>query len=128
MTRRLPTLIECRTKTALLESIVARLVPNDVERWRNELPALFTRHQGNIRKCLRDSVVALKCTPVMCGSALGNKGVQLLLDGVCSYLLEPRDVENVALDLDKEETPVVLPSDPSKPLDKGWPMAQGTAN
>jgi len=50
------------------------------------------------------------------GSALGNKGVQLLLDGVCSYLPEPRDVENVALDLDKEETPVVLPSDPTKPL------------
>jgi elongation factor G len=69
-----------------------------------------------IRKCLRDSTVSLKCTPVMCGSALGNKAVQLLLDGVCSYLPEPRDVENVALDLDKEETPVVLASDPSKPL------------
>jgi elongation factor G len=69
-----------------------------------------------IRKCLRDSTVALKCTPVMCGSALGNKAVQLLLDGVCSYLPEPRDVENIALDLDKEETPVVLSSDPTKPL------------
>src|ERR1700733_2390292 len=54
-----------------------------------------------IRKSLRDSTVALKCTPVMCGSALGNKAVQLLLDGVCSYLPEPRDVENIALDLDK---------------------------
>ncbi|HUS32496.1 MAG TPA: elongation factor G [Kofleriaceae bacterium] len=69
-----------------------------------------------IRKCLRDSTVALKCTPVMCGSALGNKAVQLLLDGVCSYLPEPREVENIALDLDKEETPVVIPSDPTKPL------------
>ena len=69
-----------------------------------------------LRKCLRDSTVALKCTPVMCGSALGNKGVQLLLDGVCNFLPEPRDVENIALDLDKEEAPVVLPSDPTKPL------------
>nr|HEX4314488.1 elongation factor G [Kofleriaceae bacterium] len=69
-----------------------------------------------LRKCLRDSTIALKCTPVMCGSALGNKAVQLLLDGVCSYLPEPRDVENVALDLDKEEAPIVLASDPSKPL------------
>jgi elongation factor G len=69
-----------------------------------------------IRKCLRQSTIELKCTPVMCGSALGNKGVQLLLDGVCSFLPEPRDVENVALDLDKEETPVVLASDPAKPL------------
>jgi elongation factor G len=69
-----------------------------------------------IRKALRDSTVALKCTPVMCGSALGNKAVQLLLDGVCSYLPEPRDVENIALNLDKNEEPVVLASDPTKPL------------
>jgi len=69
-----------------------------------------------IRKCLRDSTIALKCTPVMLGSALGNKGVQLLLDGVCHYLPEPRDVENVALDLDKSEEPVVLSSEPTKPL------------
>jgi elongation factor G len=69
-----------------------------------------------LRKSLREATIALKCTPVMCGSALGNKGVQLLLDGVCSYLPEPRDVENVALDLDKNEEPVVLESNPDKPL------------
>ncbi|MBX3156279.1 MAG: elongation factor G [Deltaproteobacteria bacterium] len=69
-----------------------------------------------LRKCLRESTVALKCTPVMLGSALGNKGVQLLLDGVCHYLPEPRDVENVALNLDKAEEPVVLESTPNKPL------------
>jgi elongation factor G len=68
-----------------------------------------------IRKCLRASTIALKCTPVMMGSALGNKAVQLLLDGVCHYLPEPRDVENIALDLDKEEAPQVLDSDPKKP-------------
>jgi elongation factor G len=69
-----------------------------------------------IRKCLRQSTIELKCTPVMCGSALGNKAVQLLLDGVCSYLPEPREVENVALDLDNNEDPIVLASDPTKPL------------
>jgi elongation factor G len=69
-----------------------------------------------IRSSLRAATIALKCTPVMCGSALGNKGVQLLLDGVCSYLPEPRDVENIALDLDKNEEPVVLESNPDKPL------------
>jgi elongation factor G len=69
-----------------------------------------------LRKCLRDSTIALKCTPVMLGSALGNKGVQLLLDGVCSYLPDPRQVENIALDLDKSEEPVVLESNPDKPL------------
>jgi elongation factor G len=69
-----------------------------------------------IRKSLRQATIALKCTPVMCGSALGNKGVQLLLDGVCAYLPEPRDVENIALDLDNHEQPVVLESDADKPL------------
>jgi elongation factor G len=68
-----------------------------------------------IRKCLRASTIALKCTPVMMGSALGNKAVQLLLDGVCHYLPEPRDVENIALDLDNGEAPQVLSSDPKKP-------------
>jgi elongation factor G len=69
-----------------------------------------------LRKCLRDSTVALKCTPVMMGSALGNKAVQLLLDGVCAYLPDPRQVENIALDLSKNEEPVVLESNPDKPL------------
>jgi elongation factor G len=69
-----------------------------------------------IRKALRESTIALKCTPVMMGSALGNKGVQLLLDGVTYYLPDPREVENVALDLDREEAPVVLEADPNKPL------------
>src|SRR5215475_10086463 len=52
-----------------------------------------------IRASLREATIALKCTPVMMGSALGNKAVQLLLDGVCSYLPDPCEVENVALDL-----------------------------
>jgi elongation factor G len=69
-----------------------------------------------IRQSLRESTIALKCTPVMLGSALGNKGVQNLLDGVCHYLPDPREVENIALDLDKEEEPVVLESNPDKPL------------
>jgi elongation factor G len=69
-----------------------------------------------IRKCLRESTLALKATPVMMGSALGNKGVQLLLDGVSYYLPDPREVENIALDLDKEEAPQVLDSDAKKPL------------
>ncbi len=69
-----------------------------------------------IRAALRKGTIELKCTPVMMGSALGNKAVQLLLDGVCNYLPDPREVENVALDLSKNEEPLVLASDPSKPL------------
>jgi len=69
-----------------------------------------------IRKCLREATVALKATPVMMGSAYKNKAVQLLLDGVTYYLPEPREVENIALDLDKNEAPVVLEANNDKPL------------
>jgi elongation factor G len=69
-----------------------------------------------IRSALRKATIELKCTPVMMGSALGNKAVQLLLDGVCNFLPDPREVENVALDLSKNEEPLVLSSDFTKPL------------
>jgi elongation factor G len=44
-----------------------------------------------IRKVLRQAVLEYKLVPVLCGSALKNKGVQLLLDAVCDYLPSPVD-------------------------------------
>jgi elongation factor G len=41
---------------------------------------------------LRAGTVSLKITPVLCGSAFKNKGVQLLLDSVVDYLPSPIDV------------------------------------
>lgn len=45
------------------------------------------------------------------GSAYKNKGVQLLLDGVRTFLPSPLDVNNTALDVDDGEKPLTLPSD-----------------
>ena len=45
-----------------------------------------------IRGAIRKGTIELKHFPVLCGSALKNKGVQLLLDAVNSYLPSPLDV------------------------------------
>ncbi|MEK7461283.1 MAG: elongation factor G, partial [Patescibacteria group bacterium] len=45
-----------------------------------------------IQKTLRAGTIANKIIPVLTGSALKNKGVQLLLDGVINYLPSPMDV------------------------------------
>jgi elongation factor G len=48
-----------------------------------------------IRKVLRAATIAVKITPVLCGSAFKNKGVQLLLDAVVDYLPSPLDLPPV---------------------------------
>jgi elongation factor G len=54
-------------------------------------------------KAIRSGCLKRELTPVFVGSAYKNKGVQKLLDGVINYLPAPNDVENIALDIDKDE-------------------------
>ncbi len=65
---------------------------------------------------VRKATIKLQIAPVMMGSAYKNKAVQLLLDGVVSYLPNPSDVPNLAVDLEKDEAKVELESDADKPL------------
>jgi elongation factor G len=69
-----------------------------------------------LRAAIRRATLALKMTPVMCGSAIKNKGVQLLLDGVVHYLPRPTEVLNEAHDQSNNEAKVVVESDPTKPF------------
>ncbi len=49
----------------------------------------------DLRRILRKAVLSLKIVPVVCGSALKNKGVQLVLDAVIDYLPAPTDLPPV---------------------------------
>jgi elongation factor G len=48
-----------------------------------------------IHETIRKGTISLKCVPVVCGSALRNKGVQPLLDAIVRYLPSPLDVPPV---------------------------------
>ena len=48
-----------------------------------------------IKKAIRKGVLSMDITPVFCGSAYRNKGVQLLLDAIVDYLPSPIDIPPV---------------------------------
>ncbi len=50
---------------------------------------------GELKAALREATIAQKITPVLCGSAFKNKGVQPLLDAVVDYLPSPVDIPPV---------------------------------
>lgn len=47
----------------------------------------------DVKKALRHATIKRQLTPVMCGSSLKNKGVQLLMNAVYDYLPSPNDRE-----------------------------------
>lgn len=65
---------------------------------------------------VRKGTLKREITPVYMGSAYKNKAVQPMLDGVTYLLPCPSEVENIALDMDKNEEQVVLESDSEKPI------------
>ena len=79
-----------------------------------------------IRDAVRKGTLAEQFVPVFCGSAYKNKGIQPLLDGVVSYLPNPSEVKNFALDLDKNEEQVELSCDENKPcVSLGFKLEDG---
>jgi elongation factor G len=69
-----------------------------------------------VTAAVRKATINLQIAPVMMGSAYKNKAVQLLLDGVAAYLPAPPDVQNNAVDLDRDEEKHPLSSDHDAPL------------
>ena len=68
-----------------------------------------------LQAAIRTGVLALELVPVFMGSAYKNKGVQLLLNAVESYLPSPLDIDNTGTIMKTGEE-VIIPSDPKKPV------------
>ena len=68
--------------------------------------------EDDIRSAMRRAVLARTFTPVLAGSALGNKGVQPLLDAICDFLPSPCDLPPVqGLDAKGKSVSVPLTED-----------------
>jgi elongation factor G len=66
---------------------------------------------------LRQGTIALKCQPVLCGSALKYMGVPALLDAICDFLPSPLDIPPIeGLDPGDPDRTVQRRCDPSQPL------------
>ncbi len=96
---------------------IPEALKNDAEEWRDKMletlaecddvlmekyfddPSTITEEE--IRNAIRKGTLSMHIFPMICGSSFKNKGVQTLLDAVCSYLPSPVDtptVEGVSVD------------------------------
>ncbi|MFV1987685.1 MAG: elongation factor G [Gemmatimonadota bacterium] len=69
--------------------------------------------EDEIRRAVRKATLAGAITPVLCGSAFKNKGVQRLLDSVIEYLPSPVDVPPIEGHLPQHDESIAVrePSD-----------------
>ena len=72
----------------------------------------------DLKAAIRRATIANKFVPVLCGSALKNKGVQPLLDAVNDYLPSPLDIPSVTGHLEGDEGHII-----SRKADKNEPLA-----
>lgn len=95
----------------LLESL-ADLDEEIMEKYLNEEPI----EDKLIHKAIREATIGLKGVPVFCGSALKNKGVQPVLDGISRYLPSPLDIPPVKGTDPKTGEEITRPSKFDAPL------------
>jgi elongation factor G len=69
-----------------------------------------------IRAVVRKATLSLDITPVFCGTAFKNKGIQRLLDGVIDYLPSPLDVPPVTGHRPRTDEKVVREPKPGEPF------------
>ena len=101
---------------ALREKIVEAAAEADdalAEKYLEGKPLSLEEIKFGIRKATIDQ----KITPVFCGSAFKNKGVQLMLDGVIDYMPSPLDIPFVdAMDSTTKEPKILKNADSNEPF------------
>ncbi len=65
---------------------------------------------------IRDATIDRRITPVLCGSAFKNKGIQALLDAVVKFLPAPSDVESIEGINPKTEQTEIRRADAKEPF------------
>lgn len=97
------------------ERAVEKIVETD-----DELMMLYLEGEeippSDLRRALRKATLAGRLQPVLCGSALRNKGIQPLLDAVVDYLPSPVDVPPVRGVNPYTEKVETRPAEPDAPL------------
>ncbi len=71
---------------------------------------------SELKSALREATIAQKITPVLCGTAFKNKGVQPLLDAVVDYLPSPLDIPPVKGVNPDDESFMERPADDDAPF------------
>ncbi|HED66374.1 MAG TPA: elongation factor G [Planctomycetes bacterium] len=72
--------------------------------------------EEKLRAALRRGTLNMEITPVLCGSALKDKGVRFLLDAVIDYLPSPADVPDIEGKDPKTDETVTRKPDPEEPM------------
>ena len=96
----------------LIEKIVEQDDAIMNEYFEGKIPDMAT-----LKKLLRKGVIANEIFPVYAGSALKNKGVQLVLDGVVDYLPSPLDIPPIqGTDPNNNDEPIVRNASDEEPF------------
>lgn len=73
--------------------------------------------EKELKKAIRKATIAARLVPVFTGTALRNKGIQLVLDAVIDYLPAPNDVPNIkGTDVEDETKEIEIQYDDKAPF------------
>ena len=71
---------------------------------------------AELKKAIRKGTITIGITPVFCGTAFKNKGVQTLLDAVLDYLPSPLDIDPITGIVEKTDTEEARPPEDDGPF------------